>query len=222
MSDVPSSAWSVPGFRNLWTAQSISLIGTQVTLLAFPVVALTLLDASALQVSLLAAVEFLPVLLFGLPAGAWVDRLPRRPVLIATDVVRAVALSAVPIAYLFGVLDMTVLFVVAFLIGLGTLFFDVAQLSYLPALVAEEQLVDANGKLEVSRSVSQLAGPSAAGFLVQLVSGPIAIALDALSYVASTVSFCGSPETCTTRNRSNPSVCARRSGRDCGLCSPTA
>ncbi len=178
--------WRVADYRNLWLSQSVSLLGTQITLLAFPLLAILLIDASALQVSLLAALEFLPVLLFGLPAGAWVDRLPRRPIMIISDVGRAVALATVPIAYVLGVLNLPLLYVVAFVIGLGTLFYDVAQQSFLPALVEDDLLVDANAKLEMSRSVSQLAGPSAGGFLVALFSAPLAIALDALSYVAST------------------------------------
>lgn len=177
--------WRIAGFRNLWISQSVSLVGTQITLLAFPLLALLLLDASALQVSLLSTVEFLPVLLLGLPAGAWVDRLAKRPVLILTDLARAGALLAIPAAYLFDALTLPLLYAVAFVIGLGTLFFDVAQLSYLPALVDEDRLVDANGKLEASRSVAQLAGPGLGGFLVQLLGAPVAIVMDAVSYLVS-------------------------------------
>lgn len=180
-------ALRVADFRQLWLGHSVSLIGTQITLLAFPLLALAVLDASPLQVSMLAAVEFLPVLLLGLPAGAWVDRLARRPVLIVTDLVRAAALASVPVAGAIGALSLPLLYVVAFVIGLGTLFFDVAQLSYLPALVEEDQLVDANAKLELSRSVSQLAGPSIGGFLVGILTAPVAIAVDAVSYLVSTV-----------------------------------
>lgn len=179
--------WRIADFRNLWLAHSVSLFGTQITLLAFPLAALLLLHASPLEVGLLAAAEFLPVLLLGLPAGAWVDRLPRRPVLIVTDLVRATALAAVPAAYLLDVLSMPLLYAIAFVIGLGTLFFDVAQLSYLPALIDEDRLVDGNAKLEVSRSVAQLAGPTAGGFLVQLFTAPVAIAIDVVSYLVSTV-----------------------------------
>jgi MFS family permease len=182
---VAGNIWRIGGFRNLWISQSVSLVGTQITLLAFPLLALLLLDASALQVSLLSTVEFLPVLLLGLPAGAWVDRLAKRPVLILTDLARAGALLAIPAAYLFDALTLPLLYAVAFVIGLGTLFFDVAQLSYLPALVDEDRLVDANGKLEASRSVAQLAGPGLGGFLVQLLGGPVAIVVDAVSYLVS-------------------------------------
>jgi MFS family permease len=183
----PRALMRLAGFRNLWLAQTVSLIGTQATLIALPLVALTLLDATAFEVGVLAAIEFLPVLLLGLPAGAWVERLPLRPVLVLTDVLRAVALLVVPVAASFGAVNMAMLYAVAFAVGVGTLFFDVAQLSYLPAIVREPELVDANGKLELSRSVGQLAGPTAGGFLVQLLTAPIALVVDALSYVVSGV-----------------------------------
>lgn len=179
--------WRHAGFRNLWLAQTFSLLGTQVTLLAFPLLALLLLDASALEVSMLFAVEFLPILLLGLPAGAWVERMRKRPVLLVADGARAVALAAVPVAWALDLLTLPLLFAVAFVVGLGTLFFDVAQASYLPVIVPEDQLADANAKIEVSRSASQLAGPSAGGALVQFLTAPVAILLDALSYLASFV-----------------------------------
>ncbi|WP_162794971.1 MFS transporter [Nonomuraea lactucae] len=175
------------GFRNLWLAQTASLLGTQVTLLALPLAALLLLDASPLEIGLLSAVEFLPILLVGLPAGVWIERFRRLPVLILTDVGRAVALLAVPVAAWLDLLSMPLMYAVAFAIGLGTLFFDVAQLSYLPELVRDDRLVDANGKLELSRSMAQLAGPSAGGFLVQAFTAPVAILVDAVSYLISAV-----------------------------------
>ncbi|WP_328303162.1 MFS transporter [Streptomyces sp. NBC_00435] len=181
------SLWRAADFRNLWLSHSVSLVGTHISVLAFPLVALVILGASATEVSMLASVEFLPSLLLGLPAGAWVERLPRKAVLIVSDLARAVAMAAVPVAYALDVLTLGLLFVVAFVIGLGTLFFDVAQQSYLPALVEEEELADGNAKLEGSRSVAQLAGPGVGGFLVQIFAAPVAIAVDSLSYMASAV-----------------------------------
>lgn len=180
------SLWLLPRFRNLWFAQTVSLVGTQVTLVAFPFVAL-LLGGSPADIGLLWAAEYLPILLLGLPAGAWVERLPLRPVLLVSDAVRAVALAVVPIAYAMDALTMPLLFVVAFVIGVGTLFFDVAQMSILPELVTDDQLADGNAKLEGSRSAAQLGGPTAGGFLIQLVSAPVAVLIDAVSYVASFV-----------------------------------
>ena len=174
-------------FRALWLANSVSLVGTQISMLAFPLLAITRLHASALEVSLLSAVEFFPVLLFGLPAGAWIGRFPNRAVLITADVVRAAFMAAVPVSGLLGWLNLPVLFVVAFIIGLGTLVFDVAQLSYLPALVDEDQLASSNAQLEGTRSFAQVAGPGVGGFLIALFTAPIAIAANVLTYAGSAV-----------------------------------
>ncbi|MDP9794201.1 MFS family permease [Catenuloplanes nepalensis] len=179
------SLWAVADYRNLWTSQTTSLFGTGITLLAMPLVALLLLDATPFEIGLLWAVEYLPILLIGLPAGVWVERLPLRAVMIASDLVRAVALLAVPIALALGMLSMPLLYVVTFLIGLGTLFYDVAQLSVLPTLVAQDRLVDANGKLELSRSVSQIGSPAIGGVMVQWLTAPLAVLADVVTYLAS-------------------------------------
>ena len=174
-----------PDFVRLWTAQTISQFGTQVSLLALPLVAILLLRASALEVALLGTVEFLPFILFSLPAGAWVDRLRRRPILILGDMGRALALSSIPVAFGLGVLTIWQLFVVAFIVGTLTVFFDVAYQSYLPAVVERDQLVDGNGKLEISRTIAQTAGPTLGGGLIGLVTAPLAILVDSASYVFS-------------------------------------
>lgn len=179
------SLWGVADYRNLWMSQTTSLFGTGITLLALPLVALLALDASPFEVGLLWAVEYLPILLLGLPAGVWVERLPLRAVMIVADLVRAVALLAVPIALALDLLSMPVLYVVTFIIGLGALFYDVAQLSILPSLVAQQRLVDANGKLELSRSVSQIGSPALGGLLVQWLSAPLAVLADAVTYLSS-------------------------------------
>lgn len=183
--DMRQSLWRVAGFRNIWLSQTVTLFGTSVTLLALPLVGLLHLDASAFEISLLWAVEYLPIVLVGLPVGVWVERLPLRAVMVLSDLGRVVALLAVPIALWLDVLSMPVLYVVAFCIGLGTLFFDVAQLSILPDLVEEERLVDANSKLELSRSVAQIGGPGIGGLLVQVLTAPLAILADAVTYLAS-------------------------------------
>ena len=179
------SLWRSGDFLRLWSAQTISQFGTQITLLALPLAAILVLDASATEVALLAAFEWLPWLLFSLPVGALVDRMRRRPVLILADVGRAVALLSVPAAYALDVLTLWHLYAVGFLIGVLTVFFDVAYQSYLPSLVERRQLADGNSKLEISRSGAQLAGPGAAGGLVQLLTAPIAILVDAVSYLVS-------------------------------------
>ncbi len=126
-----------------------------------PLVAIITLDVSAFEVALLGVVEFAPFILISLPAGVWVDRLPRRPILIVGDLGRAALLATIPVAYAFDVLTIWQLYVVGFLFGVLTVFFDVAYQSYLPSLVARDQLVDGNSKLEISRSGAQLAGPGA-------------------------------------------------------------
>jgi MFS family permease len=175
--------WRQGDFLRLWGAQTISQFGTQITLLALPLVAIIALDASTFEVAALEAIEFLPFLLFALPAGVWVDRLPRRPILVVADFGRAVALLTIPIAAAFDVLTIWQLFAVAFATGVLTVFFDVAYQSYLPALVARDELVDGNAKLEVSRSAAQVGGPGIAGVLVDVLTAPYAIVADAVSFV---------------------------------------
>src|SRR6185295_18636650 len=173
-----------PGFQGLWLAQTVSQLGTQVTLLAMPLVAILTLGASPLEVGILTAVDFLPFLLFTLPAGVWVDRLPRRRILIA-DVGRAFILAAIPAAYLAGILEMWQLYVVGFLAGTLTVFFDVGYQAFLPELVPRERLAEGNSRLEVSRSAAVVVGPGLAGVLVGLVTAPIAILVDSASFIVS-------------------------------------
>src|SRR5206468_11020232 len=141
--------------RKLWSAVTGSQYGTHVSLLAIPFVAVVVLDASTFQVAALGVVDFLPFMIFTLPAGVWVDRLPRRPILIAGDFGRAALLVSVPIAYVLDVLTLGQLYVVGFLVGICTVFFDVAYQSYLPSLVERNQIIDGNSKLEISRSAAQ-------------------------------------------------------------------
>ncbi|MFI5262225.1 MAG: MFS transporter [Candidatus Limnocylindrales bacterium] len=170
-------------FRRLWIADTVSQFGTQISAFAVPYTAIVFLDASAAQVGALATVEFLPFLLFTLPAGAWIDRLLRRPILIGGDLGRAVVLSTVPVAFVFGVLTIWQLYVVGFLVGLLTVFFDGAYQSYLPAIVADDELIEGNAKLQISASSAQVAGQPLAGALVQLVAAPVTIFIDAVSYL---------------------------------------
>lgn len=177
------SLWRHPDFMKLWTAETISQLGTQVTLLALPLTAIVILRARPFQVGLLGTLEFLPFLLVGLPAGVWVDRLRRRRILIVGDLGRALLLGSIPLAYGIDALTMTQLYVVAFLAGICTVFFDVAYQAYLPSLVDRNQIVEGNAKLEISRSGAFLVGPTLAGGLIELVRAPVAIALDAVSFL---------------------------------------
>jgi MFS family permease len=177
--------WRHPDFLKLWSAETVSQFGTQVSLLAIPLAAVIVLDATAFQVAALGTVEFLPFLLFTLPAGVWVDRLPRRPILVVGDFGRAFLLASIPLAYLTGHLTLAQLYLVGFATGICTVFFDVAYQSYLPSLVEREQIIDGNSKLEISRSAAQIGGPGLGGVLVQLLTAPYAILADAVSFIGS-------------------------------------
>jgi MFS family permease len=182
----PSGAlWSHPDFVKLWTGQSISELGSQVSQLAIPWLAAVELHASPLAFSLLGVLGFLPFVLFALPAGVWVDRLRRRQILIVGDSARAVLLMLIPVLWFAGVLEIWQLLVLEFAIGIFTVFFDVAYQSYLPALIEREHLVDGNSKLQVTVGIAQVGGPSLAGALIGAITAPYAIVVDAMSFVIS-------------------------------------
>jgi MFS family permease len=183
--------WRHPDFVKLWSAETVSQFGTMFTQLALPLVAIDILEVSAFQVAALTTVEFLPFLLVSLPAGVWVDRLRRRPILIAGDVSRALLIGSVPVAYWFDALTMGQLYVVGFLVGVATVFFDVAYQSYLPALVERDRLIDGNAKLEISRAAAQLGGPGLAGLVINAFRAPAALAFDAVSFVGSALFIFG-------------------------------
>ena len=175
-------------FRRLWAGQSVSELGSQVSFLAVPLVAVITLHATTLEVGLLTASSTAAFLLVGLPAGAIVDRLRRRSVLIWADIGRALTFGSVPVAAAFGVLTIGQLFAVTLIAGVMTVFFDVAYQSYLPSLIGRPNLVEGNAKLQGSASVAQVVGPSAAGGLIELVRAANAIAVDAASFVVSVIS----------------------------------
>jgi MFS family permease len=180
-----------PDFVKLWSAETISQFGTQVTLLALPIVAATTLNVTPFEFGLLSTIEFLPFILLSLPAGVWVDRLRRRPILIAGDLIRAAALLSIPIAFALNALTIWQLYVIGFINGCATVFFDVAYQSYLPSLVERDQIVDGNAKLETSRSAAQITGPGVAGVIIGAVTAPFAIAVDAVSFVVSALFMFG-------------------------------
>ena len=181
----PATLWRHRDFMKLWIGETISLFGSQFTFLALPLIAAITLRASPAEMGILSAVETAPFLLIGLFAGVWVDRRRKRPLLIAGDLGRAILLATIPLAALAGLLTIIQLYVVGFLVGICTVFFDVAYQSYLPALVGRDQLVEGNSKLEVSRSTAQLTGPGIAGVVIQVLTAPIAIFLDVLSFLLS-------------------------------------
>jgi MFS family permease len=201
----PSGAlWSHGDFMKLWTGQTISEFGSQVSQLAIPAVAVLTLKASPFQVAALATVEFLPFLILTLPAGVWVDRWRRRWILIAGDLGRAVLLASIPLAYAFGHLTLAQLYVVGFLVGVHTVFFDVAYQSYLPQIVDRETLVEGNSKLQMTVSGAAIAGPGLSGGLIALAGAPYAILVDACSFVVS------GGFTASIRKREDPPPAAER------------
>jgi MFS family permease len=179
--------WANLDFVKLWTGQTVSEFGSAVSALAIPWLAAKELDASPFQFSAINVLEFLPFILFALPAGVWVDRLRRRPILIVGDASRAVLLAWIPFAWVFGILTIWQLFPLVFAIGTFTVFFDVAYQSYLPSLVEREQLTDGNSKLQTTASAAQIAGPGLAGVLIGALTAPYAILVDAASFVVSTL-----------------------------------
>jgi MFS family permease len=169
----------------LWSAQGVSAIGSQVTLLALPLTAILVLHARAFEVALLFTAATLPYLVFGIPVGVWVDRVRRRPAMVVTDVGRALLLISVPAAYGAGILTLAHLYVVAAVNGALSVVFEIASQAYLPSVVTRPQLIEANAKFEATRVVAQATGPGAGGVLVSLATAPVALVADAASFVAS-------------------------------------
>jgi predicted MFS family arabinose efflux permease len=172
-------------FARFWAAQSVSQVGTQFSEVALPLLAALSLGATPMGVGLLATAAGLPHLLFGLFAGAWADRVRRRPLMIVADLTRFLLLATIPLAAWRGTLRIELLIAVAFVVESLTVFFDMAYVAYVPSLVPRERLVEANSRLEASASASQVIGPAFGGTLVRLLGAPNAMLIDALSYLAS-------------------------------------
>ncbi|NEM90833.1 MFS transporter [Galbitalea soli] len=178
-----------PSFLWLWGGQTVSVFGEQFTGLAVPVLAVTLLHAVAWQMGVLGAASTAAFLIVGLPAGAWVDRWMKRRVLILADVVRAVALALVPILWFAGVLQIWHLIVIVAIVGVASVFFDVSYQSYIPLLVQPTQVGSANSTLEATAQVARIGGPGLAGALLTVVSAPVLLIADAISYLVSVLSL---------------------------------
>lgn len=174
-------------FRLLWAAQTVSSLGSNVTAVALPLVAVTVLDASTFAVAVLTAAAWLPWLLIGLPVGAWVDRLRRRPVMIVCDVLSALLFLSVPLAAVLEVLTVGQLLVVALGGGVSRVFFETADQVYLPALLRPEQLPAGNARIQATHTASYVLGPGIAGLVAQLAGAVTALLLDALSFLVSAV-----------------------------------
>jgi MFS family permease len=186
---VTPSLWRHADFMKLWAGQTVSELGSVVTRTAVPLVALLVLGAGPLEMALLVVSASLAVLLVGFFAGAWVDRLRRRPLLIGADAIRAVLLFSIPAAYLAGALGMGQLYVVVFLEGCFGALFDAAYPAYVPSLIGVDRVVEGNSKLATSSSLAEIGGPGLGGGLVQLIGAPFAIMVDAVSFVVSAISL---------------------------------
>ncbi len=178
-------------FRLLWIGETTSSLGSSVTSVALPLVALTVLHSGVLAVSLLSAAAWLPWLLIGLPAGAWVDRMPRRPVMMACDAFSLALFASVPVAAWLGVLTMAQLLAVALLTGVAKVFFSTAYRAYLPSLIDEDRLVEGNSKLLGSESAAQVAGPGVGGLLAQAFGAANGLIADAVSFAVSALCLRG-------------------------------
>src|SRR5215469_16551198 len=178
-----------PGFPRLWLGQSVSLLGSQVTLVALPLTAVLTLHAGPAQMGALRVASTLPFLLLGLLAGAWVDRRSRLAVLAVSSLGQAVLLAAIPALALTGRLRIELVYGIAFLVGVLTVLFDVAYQAVLPLLVPRDDLVTANSRLETSRSLTQVIGPSLGGLLVQVLTAPVAILADVASFLFAAVTL---------------------------------
>lgn len=177
--------WRHPNFVKFWLSETISLVGSQITLLALPLTAALTLNATPAQMGILGTAQFAPFLLVSLFAGVYVDRMRRRPILMWSNVGRAVLVGLIPLFALLDLLRIEHLYVIGFLVGVLTVFFDVAYQSFLPSVVQRDQLVEGNSKLEVSRSVAQVVGPGLAGGLVEILTAPITVLLDSISFLIS-------------------------------------
>jgi MFS family permease len=184
-----ASIWRSGAFVRLWSATTISYFGSFITRTALPFAAILVLGAGPLEISALRGLELVAGLLVGLFAGAWVDRLRRKPIMVWADLGRAILLGSIPVAAVVGVLALPQLLVVAFIAAVLTTFFDVASTTYLPTVVSRAQLLPANSALTASASAAEMTGFGISGFLIQVFTAPIAIAVDAASFLASALAL---------------------------------
>jgi MFS family permease len=176
-------------FNRLWVGQTVSVFGSLITRAALPFLAAIALQASPSEMAVLSIATLLPGLLFGLFVGVWVDRLARRPLLIATDVLRAIALGVIPLLAFTGLLHVYHLIAIGFVVGTLTAIFDIAYQSYLPSLVPPEKLVAANSRLSASESIAEVSAFGLGGWLYQILGGPLAITVDAATFLFSAVAI---------------------------------
>ncbi len=195
------SLWRDRAFLQLWAAQTVSQFGAQLATVAVPVLAIVVLGASEFEVGLLNAATTAAFLVVGLPAGAWIDRMRKRRVMIVADLVRAVALATIPLLWMLDRLEMWHAYLVALIIGTATVFFDVSYQSVIPVLVHRARIGEANAKLEATAQVARIGGPAIGGGLLAIVSAPFVIAATAVTYLVSFLFLLGIREHETPRAR---------------------
>ncbi len=172
-------------FRNLWLGQTISMFGAEVTASVIPLLAALTLEASVFEMGVLSAVTFMPYLVVSQFVGVWLDRAPKRRLIVAADAGRGVLLLLIPVAALFGALTMPLLLGVSVLVGIGTVIADIGSASILPSVVLRGELVEGNSKLEVSSNTSRMAGEAVGGVLIQVLTAPFALLANAVAYLFS-------------------------------------
>ncbi|NKE60615.1 MFS transporter [Lentzea sp. PSKA42] len=177
--------WGHPDFRRLWIGDTISQFGATVGMTVIPLLAAGVLNATPFEMGLLAAASTIAFLVIGLPAGVWVDRMRRKPLMIAMDVARAALMLSVPVAWWLDLLDLPQLIAVSLAVGVCTVFFDVAYQSYLPSLVGRGQLVEGNSKLQASLSVAEVSGPAIGGYAAQFLGAANGVLATGLGYLSS-------------------------------------
>ncbi len=184
--------WRNSNFLKLWTSETISQFGSQFTGLALPLTAIIILGAKSVEVGILNFAGSVPWLLFGLIAGVWIDRHRKQRIMVTSNILRGTILALIPITAVLGIitkLGLPFLYAISFAVGFLQVFFDITYQSYLPSLVRRDQLVEGNRNLQASASTAQVAGPTIAGIIISIVTAPIAIVFDALSFFASALSL---------------------------------
>lgn len=185
------SVWRQPGFALLWAGEGTSQLGAQLAGLAMPIVAVTMLQATDAEMGYLNAAQTAAFLVVGLPAGAWLDRMRKRHVMIVADLVRAAAVAVIPLLALLGHLELWHLVVVGAIVGVATVFFDVGYQSFVPVLVDDEHVGDANGVLEATAQTMRLGGPAVAGALLSILSAPLVLLANVAGFLVSVLALSG-------------------------------
>jgi len=179
--------WGHGDFLRLWAAQAVSAFGFRITRTGLPIIAVTTLDQTEVVVSVLMAIQIAPGLLVGLIAGGWIDRSRKRRILIAADLIRAAAIASLTIAWATGALSIGHVLVTGGVVGAASALFQITDNTYLPALIGRRQLAEGNAKIEATEAIAEITGPAAAGYLIRLLGAPLAVVINAVTYIWSAI-----------------------------------